>query len=120
MENESLIPKSSIQSTFYALASVAMEVVQIIISNLIEPKVMGKGSNLSPVAVLLALSLWGIIWGAVGMLLAVPITAVIVIICSQIPLYKVFCRVIICQRRSSRCTGIGIVVIRNKILNNYN
>lgn len=64
---------------------VAMEGVQVVISNFIEPKVMGKGSNLGPVTVLLALSFWGLIWGIAGMILAVPVTSVIVIILSQIP-----------------------------------
>jgi predicted PurR-regulated permease PerM len=63
----------------------AMEGVQIILGNFIEPKFMGKGSNLGPVAVILVLAFWGMIWGIVGMILAVPIAALTVIICSQIP-----------------------------------
>jgi predicted PurR-regulated permease PerM len=62
-----------------------MEGVQIILGNFIEPKFMGKGSNLGPVAVILVLAFWGMIWGIVGMILAVPIAALTVIICSQIP-----------------------------------
>jgi predicted PurR-regulated permease PerM len=46
---------------------------------------MGKGTNLGPVTVIIALAFWGMIWGLVGMMLAVPITAVFVIILSQIP-----------------------------------
>ncbi len=63
----------------------AMEGVQIIIGNFIQPMVMGKGTNLSPIVVIIALAFWGMLWGIVGMMLAVPIMAVIVIICSQIP-----------------------------------
>jgi AI-2 transport protein TqsA len=63
----------------------AMEGVQIIIGNFIEPKIFGKGSNIGPVTVILALAIWGMIWGITGMILAVPITAVIVILFSQIP-----------------------------------
>jgi len=63
----------------------AMEVVQIIIGNFIQPMVMGKGTNLSPIIVIISLAFWGMLWGIVGMILAVPIMAVIVIICSQIP-----------------------------------
>ena len=47
--------------------------------------VMGKGTNLSPITVIVALAFWGLLWGIVGMILAVPIMAVLVIICSQIP-----------------------------------
>jgi AI-2 transport protein TqsA len=49
--------------------------VQMIIGNVIEPKLMGQGLELHPVTVLLALAFWGLLWGPVGMLLAVPITA---------------------------------------------
>lgn len=50
--------------------------VQVTIGNVIEPKVMGGELDLHPVTVLLALMIWGALWGAVGMLLAAPITAV--------------------------------------------
>lgn len=66
----------------------AMEVVQIIIGNFIQPMIMGKGSNLSPIAVIVALAIWGMLWGIVGMILAVPITSVMVIIFSQVPSTK--------------------------------
>lgn len=63
----------------------AMEIIQIVIGNFVQPMIMGKGTNLSPITVIIALALWGMLWGIVGMILAVPIMAVIVIICSQIP-----------------------------------
>jgi AI-2 transport protein TqsA len=54
--------------------------IQVISGNVIEPKVMGDSFELHPVAVLLSLMLWGMIWGIVGMFLAVPITAAIKIL----------------------------------------
>lgn len=63
----------------------AMEGVQIILGNFVEPMMMGKGTNLGPVAVIVALAFWGMIWGMVGMILAVPVSAVLVIVLSQIP-----------------------------------
>ncbi len=63
----------------------AMEGVQIILGNFVEPKMMGKGTNLGSVIVIVSLAFWGMIWGLVGMILAVPVTAVLVIILSQIP-----------------------------------
>jgi len=62
----------------------AMEGIQIIIGNFIQPMVMGKGTNLSPIVVIIALAFWGMLWGIVGMILAVPIMAVMVIIFSQV------------------------------------
>jgi predicted PurR-regulated permease PerM len=63
----------------------AMEGVQIVLGNFVEPLIMGKGTNLSPITVIISLAFWGMIWGLVGMILAVPITAVMVIIMGQSP-----------------------------------
>ena len=68
----------------------AMEGVQVVLANSLEPKLMGKGANLSPVAVLIFLAFWGMLWGVVGMFLAVPIMSVVVIVCSQIPSARFF------------------------------
>ncbi len=57
--------------------------IQMIMGNVIEPKLMGEGLNLHPVTVLLALSFWGLLWGIVGMFLAAPITAAIRIVFLQ-------------------------------------
>ncbi|MFV1968477.1 MAG: AI-2E family transporter [Pirellulaceae bacterium] len=58
--------------------------VQFVSGNVIEPKVMGSSFNLHPVAVLVMLMFWGMIWGIVGMLLATPITAALKILCERI------------------------------------
>ncbi len=54
--------------------------LQIIIGNAIEPKLLGRGLELHPVTILLSLAFWGLLWGYMGMVLAVPITAIIRII----------------------------------------
>jgi predicted PurR-regulated permease PerM len=46
---------------------------------------MGDTLNISPLVVVLSLILWSMLWGVVGMLLSVPITVAIIIICSQFP-----------------------------------
>jgi AI-2 transport protein TqsA len=51
--------------------------IQVVVGNILEPKVMGRGLNLSPLVVLLSLILWGWVWGIPGMLLSVPLTAAI-------------------------------------------
>lgn len=59
--------------------------IQMIMGNLVEPRVMGKGLGLSPLVVLFSLFFWGWLWGIPGMILAVPIAAIIKIVCSNIP-----------------------------------
>jgi AI-2 transport protein TqsA len=52
--------------------------------NLLEPHLMGRQMDLSPVFVLFSLIFWGYVWGIVGMFLAVPIAATIKILFSNI------------------------------------
>jgi AI-2 transport protein TqsA len=57
--------------------------MHIVVGNIIEPRLMGRGLELHPVTVLLALAFWGILWGAIGMVLAVPMAAVTRIVLSH-------------------------------------
>ncbi len=57
--------------------------IQVIVGNFLEPKIMGSSMNISPLVTILSLSIWGAIWGVIGMILSVPITVVTIIIFSQ-------------------------------------
>lgn len=57
---------------------------QFIIGNVIEPKFMGDNLQLHPIAILLFLLFWGIVWGIPGMFLSVPITASLKILLDRI------------------------------------
>jgi AI-2 transport protein TqsA len=57
------------------MVMVLASVVQFVSGNIVEPKVMGDSFELHPIAILLTLMLWGIIWGLPGMFLATPLTA---------------------------------------------
>jgi predicted PurR-regulated permease PerM len=59
--------------------------LDLVIANLLEPKLMGQGLGLSPLVVLFSLIFWGWLWGIPGLILAVPLMAVIKIICIHIP-----------------------------------
>jgi len=60
-------------------------VVQNIIGNVIEPKVMGDRLELSPVVVLFSLLFWGWMWGIVGMILSIPIMSALKALLETIP-----------------------------------
>jgi AI-2 transport protein TqsA len=59
--------------------------IQVLLGNYIEPRMVGRSLNLSPLVVILSLAFWGAIWGIAGMFLCVPITVAIMIILSQFP-----------------------------------
>jgi predicted PurR-regulated permease PerM len=60
----------------------------MIIGNILEPKIMGDNLGLSPIIVLIALVFWGWIWGFVGMILAVPMMVIIKILCENVPVLE--------------------------------
>lgn len=57
--------------------------IQFAIGNLVEPRLMGRSLDLHPVAIILNLIIWGMLWGVVGMLLSTPILVVIRIVCEK-------------------------------------
>ncbi len=57
-----------------ALTTLAYIVINIGVSNGIEPRYLGNGLGLSPLVVILSVLFWGWVLGAMGMLIAVPLT----------------------------------------------
>ena len=56
--------------------------LQFAIGNFLDPYIMGNSLNLSPFAILVSLAAWSALWGIPGAFLAVPITAIMVIVFS--------------------------------------
>ncbi|MCA9233968.1 MAG: AI-2E family transporter [Planctomycetales bacterium] len=74
----------------YALvAPGAYLAVNVVEANLVTPALLGRSTNLNPVAILLSLTLWGWMWGLGGVFLAIPLLVVAKIICEHIePLHS--------------------------------
>ncbi|PJA97929.1 MAG: hypothetical protein CO128_09975 [Ignavibacteriales bacterium CG_4_9_14_3_um_filter_30_11] len=68
---------------FAILIAVILAGIQTLFFNLLEPNILGKKLNLNPLVILLAVLAWGYVWGIAGMLLSVPLTAIINIILSN-------------------------------------
>ncbi|MDR2543452.1 MAG: AI-2E family transporter [Treponema sp.] len=62
--------------------------VNLILCNIFDPKIVGDHVGISPLMVLVSLAIWGYIWGFAGMILAVPMTVIIKIICENIPILE--------------------------------
>ena len=61
-----------------ACALIVFCIVQVIQDGFIVPKVMGKITGLNPAIILLSLSIWGALMGIVGMIIALPLTTLLV------------------------------------------
>lgn len=59
------------------LAFVLPFCVHMVVGNVFEPLLFGHSLELQPVVILLSLMIWGMLWGIIGMVLAVPMTAVL-------------------------------------------
>jgi predicted PurR-regulated permease PerM len=53
-------------------------IVQVIIDMIVTPKIMGKAMGLNPAILLLALSVWGAILGFIGLIIALPLTTILI------------------------------------------
>jgi predicted PurR-regulated permease PerM len=70
------------------LVALIMLGANLIIGSVMEPKIMGDNLGLSPIVVLLALLVWGYLWGFAGMILAVPMMVIIKIFCENIEMLE--------------------------------
>ena len=62
--------------------------IEMVLGNIIDPRIQGVQLNISPLMILISLSFWGYIWGIAGMFLAVPIMSIIQIVCLMVPSLK--------------------------------
>jgi predicted PurR-regulated permease PerM len=67
----------------FAMVLIFVGSIQMIVGNILEPAIMGRSMNISPIVTILALSFWGAIWGITGMILSVPMMVIIIIILAQ-------------------------------------
>ena len=66
------------------LIAVVLAVVHFILTSVIETVLLGRTLDLSPLAIIVSLTFWGLVWGVGGLFLAVPLTGAIAIICRHI------------------------------------
>lgn len=62
----------------FGLAVLVFIVVQVITDMVTTPKIMGKAMNLNPAVLLLSLSIWGSLLGFIGLIIALPLTTIII------------------------------------------
>ncbi|MDX9751585.1 MAG: AI-2E family transporter [Flavobacteriales bacterium] len=60
-------------------------VTQFLENNVITPKVVGSSVSINPLASIIALLAFGALWGVVGMIVAIPLTGMLKIVCDAVP-----------------------------------
>ena len=68
----------------YVLVIVSVSLLHLIAMNLLYPKIVGSRVHLNPLVVTFSLMLWGFLWDAPGLLLAIPLTAGLKAVCDNV------------------------------------
>jgi predicted PurR-regulated permease PerM len=72
----------------YVLIAAVLMTIHVFALNLIAPQLVGKRVRLNAVAITIALLFWGWVWGGMGLLLAIPVTAALRVICDHTDSWK--------------------------------
>ena len=67
----------------FVLIAVGLTTIHILAINLVAPQLVGKRVRLNAVAITIALLFWGWVWGGMGLVLAIPITASLRVVCDH-------------------------------------
>src|SRR5579863_5016700 len=76
----------------FLIVAGVLSVFHIIAANVLMPAIVGRSVHLNPLAVTISLLFWGWLWGAFGLILAIPITATLKVICDHVPDWQPFGR----------------------------
>ncbi len=72
----------------YIVIAIVVSMFHLLALNLLYPKMVGSRVHLNPLAVTIALMFWGTLWGGIGLLLGIPVTAGIKAVCDNVPNWK--------------------------------
>jgi predicted PurR-regulated permease PerM len=72
----------------FALIAVVLTGIHVVAQNLIAPQLVGRQVQLNAVAITISLLFWGWVWGGMGLILAIPITAALRVICDHTQSWK--------------------------------
>ena len=62
---------------------IGLQALLFVVGNLVQPRMQGDNQNIDPVVVLLALALWGKMWGVPGMFLSTPLAVMAMAILAE-------------------------------------
>ena len=68
--------------------AISVLIMNVFLGNVIEPRIEGENLGISPFVILVSLSLWGWLWGFLGLIVAVPLMVIVKIFCENISYLK--------------------------------
>jgi|SRR5579871_1474188 len=68
----------------FLMIAISLGVLHFVLANVVATIMLGRTLDLSPLALILSLTFWGLIWGVGGLFLAVPITGALAIVCRHV------------------------------------
>jgi len=72
----------------FVLIAVTLTIIHVLAINLVAPQLVGRRVRLNAVAITISLLFWGWVWGGMGLVLAIPITAALRVICDHTESWK--------------------------------
>ena len=72
----------------FGIIALVLTGIHVVAQNLIAPQLVGRQVQLNAVAITISLLFWGWVWGGMGLILAIPITAVLRVVCDHTESWK--------------------------------
>jgi predicted PurR-regulated permease PerM len=76
----------------FGIIAIVLLGIHVVAQNLIAPQLVGRQVQLNAVAITISLLFWGWVWGGMGLILGIPITAALRVICEHTESLKPFAR----------------------------
>jgi predicted PurR-regulated permease PerM len=80
--------------TLYLFLFTSVALLHLLALNLLYPKFVGSRVHLNPLVVTLALMFWGMLWGGIGLILAIPLTAATRAVCDNVPGLELYAKLL--------------------------
>jgi predicted PurR-regulated permease PerM len=82
------------EATLYLFLAASVALLHLFAMNLLYPKFVGGRVHLNPLIVTIALMFWGMLWGGIGLLLAIPLTAALKAVCDNVATLRPYGRLL--------------------------
>jgi predicted PurR-regulated permease PerM len=82
------------EPTLYLLLAASVALLHLLAMNLLYPKFVGARVHLNPLVVTVALMFWGMLWGGIGLILAIPLTAALKAVCDNVATLRPYGRLL--------------------------